>query len=218
MVELNNKAPAEVKHLFGDVQSTLKEMAKSINFQEGQKKSLLTRTRKRIWEKKCLSKTKMKEMEKLEKEKRMERQNYEIMRKRFKEKKESLKCLRLGGGEVSRHPHDYVDPRSPVDQFFTPVTSPKQDEGAAAADWITPDNSPTAGRRFLEMKTPAVWYKEAPFAPEMSDHGKKAERGDVLSPVMRDLELLGNMIDYSYLLRPSVQNHCKFRLFYSPQK
>ena len=154
-------------------------------------------------------------MEKLEKEKRFERQNYEIIRKRLEDKKESLKRLQLGGGEVSRHPHDYyMDPRSPVDQFFTPVTSPQRDEGAAA-DWITPDNSPTAGRRFLEMKTPAVWYKEAPFAPEMSDHGNRAERGDVLSPVMRDLELLGN---YSYLLRPSVQNHCKFRLFYSPQK
>ena len=217
MVELNNKAPAEVKRLFRDVQSTLKELAKSINFQESQKKSLLIRSRKQIWEKKCLTKTKMKEKEKLEKEKRFERQNYEIIRKRLKEKKESLKRLQLGGGEVSRHPHDYVDPRSPVDQFFTPVTSPQRDEDAAAA-WITPDNSPTAGRRFLEMKTPAVWYKEAAFSPQMSDHGKRAERGDVLSPVMRDLELLGNMIDYSYLLRPSVQNHCKFRLFYSPQK
>ena len=87
MVELNNKAPAEVKHLFGDVQSTLKEIAKSINFQEGQKKSLLTRSRKQIWEKKSLAKTKMKEMEKLEKEKRIERQNYEVMRKRFKERR-----------------------------------------------------------------------------------------------------------------------------------
>ena len=204
MVELNNKAPAEVKHLFGDVQSTLKEIAKSINFQEGQKKSLLTRSRTQIWEKKSLAKTKMKEMEKLEKEKRIERQNYEIMRKRFKEKKESLKRLRLGGGEVSRHPHDYVDPRSPVDQFFTPVTSPQRDEDAAAA-WITPDNSPTAGRRFLEMKTPAVWYKEAPFArspPEMLDHGKRTDRGDVVSPVMRELDLIGNMNDYPYLLRP----------------
>jgi len=192
IIEINAKAPEEVRSFFGDASSKLKSAFKCLNFQERQKKAILDSLRREI-----------ESLEnQIEEELRADQEEERLYNEMLAEYKEVCK--------------QEATLKAEVEQLLKEVNiDDSHDCGGAVGGVFSPDvrsplslGSPprSSEKPFLQMKTPAAWYKHK---RQKNSPGTEGE-----SPVMAQLQALEKAPKDANNLP---KNRRKFFSFFSPK-
>jgi len=211
-IEINANAPEEVQSLFGDASSKLKSAFKCINFQERQKKSILDNLRREI---ESLENQIQEELEADQEEERL----YNEMLAEYKEVCKQEAILKAEVEQLLKEvgTDDGHEVGGAVGGILSPLEYPDRSSSSSSGrrDRAKPTNvlspssfqspPPSSEKPFLQMKTPAAWYKHK--RPKNSP-GTGGE-----SPVMTQLQALEEVPKGSNNLSKQCR---KFFNFFSP--
>merc|ERR1719188_414676 len=168
-VEINDKAPEEVRSLFSDPAIKLKSIFKCIGFQDSQKMAILENERREV----ALLEA---ELEKVTAEDEEEERLYNEMVKEYEEVSKQEAILDAEIEQLRREVGDDDGPNiegavgvgilSPLDfpdRSSSSSNNSRSRRRAKSSDVPSPSSitspPPSSEKPFLQMKTPAAWYK-----------------------------------------------------------
>ena len=184
-VEINDKAPEEVRSLFSDPAIKLKSVFKCIGFQDSQKMAILENERREVARLEA-------ELEKVTAEDEEEERLYNEMVKEYEEVSKQEAILDAEIEQLRREVGDDDRPNigGAVGGIMSPLEFPDRSSSSSGSrsrrrakpsDVIPSSNTtplPSSEKPFLQMKTPAAWYEhQLPKRQRMEESPKDESKG-----------------------------------------